>query len=140
MQVTDYVQSRTLEDCARAIHDTYDLMTFEGDPITVKEVTSYQSAWMRTVGPLVFVSKTTYHHLHALWRQNNVDIYKLRITCEKWTHNLGLCRTIQAELRTTPPSDMIRMIGFTGDTPIVDEVPQGDAAGIAQCLDLHMLN
>jgi hypothetical protein len=134
------VQARALEACARAVYDTYDLMTFEGDPTTVEQVIACQSAWMRTVGRLVFVSKTTYHHLHALWKQNNVDIYKLRITCEKWTHNLGLCRTIQAELRTIPAPGMMRMIGFAGDTPIVAEVPQGDAAGIAQRLDLHMLN
>ena len=135
-----YVQTRALEGCARAVHDTYDLMTFEGDPGTVKQAIAYQSAWMRTVGRLVFVSKTTYHHLHALWRQNNVDIYKLRITCEKWTYNLGLCRTIQGELKTTPAPGMMRMLGFSGDTAIVAEVPQGDAAGIAQHLDLHMLN
>ncbi len=135
-----YVQTRALEACARAIHETYDLMTFEGDPITVKEVVSYQSVWMYTVGPLVFVSKTTYHHLHALWRQNNVDIYKLRITCEKWTYNLGLCRTIQAELKTTPAPGMMRMLGFSDSNDIVAEVPQGDPAGIAQHLDLHMMN
>ena len=134
------MQTRVLEGCARAVHDTYDLMTFEGDPATVKQVIAYQSAWMRTVGRLVFVSKTTYHHLHALWRQNNVAIYKLRITCEKWTYNLGLCRTIQGELKTTPAPGMMRMLGFSGDTAIVAEVPQGEAAGIAQHLDLHMLN
>ena len=127
------MQTRALEGCARAVHDTYDLMTFEGDPGTVKQVIAYQSAWMRTVGRLVFVSKTTYHLLHALWRQNNVAIYKLRITCEKWTYNLGLCRTVQAELKTRPAPGMMRMLGFSGDTAIVAEVPQGD-------LDLHMLN
>ena len=140
MQVASYVHSRVLQGCARSIHDTYDLMTFEADPLIVKDVIAYQSAWMRNVGPVVFVSKTTYHHLHALWRQNNIDIYKLRITCEKWTHNLGLCRTIQAELQTTPAPGMMRRLGFAGDTPIVAEVPQGDAAGIAQHIDLHMIN
>ena len=139
-QVAAYVQSRALEGCARAIHDTYDLMTFEGDPTTVKEVISYQSAWMRTVGLLVFVSKTTYHHLHPLWRQNNVDIYKLRIMCEKWTQNLGVCRRIRAELKTAPAPGMMRMVGFSDDSAIVAEVPVGDVAGIAQHLDLLMLN
>ncbi len=135
------MQTRALEACAQTIHDTYDLMTFEGDPSTVKQVISYQSAWMRTVGLLVFVSKTTYHHLHTLWRQNNVDIYKLRITCEKWTYNLGLCRTIQTELQTTPGPGMMRMLGFSGDTAVVvAEVPEGDAAGIAQHVDLHIVN
>ena len=134
------MQTRALEGCARAVHDTYDLMTFEGDPGTVKQAIAYQSAWMRTVGRLVFVSKTTYHHLHALWRQNNVDIYKLRITCEKWTYNLGLCRTIQTELQTTPAPGMMHMLGFSGDIPVVAEVPEGDATGIAQHIDLHMLN
>ena len=140
MQVAVYVHARVLEGCARAIHDTYDLMTFEADPIIVKECITHQSAWMRTVGPVVFVSKTTYHHLHALWRQNNVDIYKLRITCEKWAYNVGLCRTIEAELKTTPAPGRLRMLGFSGDTVIVAEVPEGDAAGIAQHHDLHMLN
>ena len=139
-QVAAYVQTRALEACARAVHDTYDLMTFEGDPGTVKQVIAYQSAWMRTVGRLVFVSKTTYHHLHALWRQNNVDIYKLRIACEKWTHHLGLCRTIRAELKTAPAPGMMRMVGFSDDGAIVAEVPVGDVAGIAQHLDLLMLN
>ena len=134
------MQARALEACARAVHDTYDLMTFEGDPTTVEQVIACQSAWMRTVGRLVFVSKTTYHHLHALWRQNNVDIYKLRITCEKWTYNLGLCRTIQAELKTTPAPGMMRMLGFSRDDVVVPEVPEGHTAGIAQHLDLHMLN
>jgi hypothetical protein len=95
---------------------------------------------MHTVGRLVFVSKTTYHHLHALWRQNNVDIYKLRITCEKWTYNLGLCRTIQTEMKTRPAPGMMRMLGFSDDNAIVAEVPQDDAAVIAQHLDLLMLN
>ena len=140
MQVAAYVHSRTLKGCARAIHDTYDLMTFEGDTATVNQVVSYQSAWMRAAGPLVFVSKTTYHHLHALWRQNNVDIYKLRITCEKWAYNVGLCRTIEAELKTTPAPGRLRMLGFSGDTVIVAEVPEGDAAGIAQHVDLHIVN
>ena len=115
-------------------------MTFEGDPPTVKQVVSYQSAWMRAVRPLVFVSKTTYQHLHTLWRQNNMDIYKLRITCEKWAYNLYLCRTMQAELKTAPAPGMMRMLGFSGGTAVVAEVPEGDAAGIAQHLDLHMLN
>jgi hypothetical protein len=140
MQVAHYVNGRVLQGCARAIHDTYDLMTFEGDPGTVAQVISYQSAWMRVVSPLVFANKTTYHHLHALWRQNNVDIYKLRITCEKWTYNLGLCRTIQTELQTAPAPGMMRMIGFTGDTTIVAEVPVEDIPVIAQHVDLHMLD
>ncbi len=97
-------------------------MTFEGDPTTVKQVITCQSVWMHTVDRLVFVSKTTYHHLHTLWRQNNVDIYKLRITCEKWTYNLGLCRTIQTGLNTTPAPGMMTMIGFSHDNAVVAEV------------------
>jgi hypothetical protein len=35
---------------------------------------------------------------------------------------------------------MIRMLGFSDDNTIVAEVPQGDAAVIAQHLDLLILN
>ena len=35
---------------------------------------------------------------------------------------------------------MMRMLGFSDDNAIVAEVPQGDIAGIAQHLDLLMLN
>jgi purine nucleoside phosphorylase len=69
-----------------------------------------------------------------------VDIYKLRIMCEKWTHNLGVCMRIRAELKTAPEPGMMRMVGFSDDGAIVTEVPVGDVAGIAQHLDLLMLN
>ena len=69
-----------------------------------------------------------------------MDIYKLRITCEKWTYNLGLCRTIQTELKTRPAPGMMRMLGFSDNNTIVTEVPQDDASVIAQHLDLLMLN
>ncbi len=134
------MKCRVLEGCARAIHDTYDLMTFKGDPSTVAQIISYQSARMRTVRPLVFVNKMTYHHLHALWRQNNIDIYKLKITCEKWTCNLAVCRSMQREMTTRPAPGMVRMFGFTDDATIVAEVPVGDIPVIAQHVNLHMLN
>jgi len=137
VQVIVYVQNHILQGCARAIHDTYDLMIFEADPVTVKDVISDQSACMRAMYPLVFVNKTTYHHLHALWTQNNMDIYKLRITCEKWTYNLRMCRTIKAELQTTPAPGMMRMLGFAaGGTAVVAEVPIAEAQAMAQQPDM----
>jgi hypothetical protein len=140
VQVTAYVESRVLQACSRAMHDTYDLMTFEGDPGTVERVISYQSVSMRAVRPLVFACKTTYGQLHPRWRQNNIDLYKLRITFEKWAFNLNLCRSMQRELQTAPAPGMMRMIGFAGNTPIVAEVPLADAPVIAQHMDIHMLS
>jgi hypothetical protein len=65
IQVTSYVHWSILESCSRDIHDTYDLMVFEGEPSIVMQIILQLSARMREVHARTHARTHTRTHTHT---------------------------------------------------------------------------